>query len=36
MARENYLKFGAVREDVLQYVRKPKDDEFEGVSSLHK
>jgi methionyl-tRNA synthetase len=26
-ARENYMKFGACREDVKEYVRKPTDDE---------
>lgn len=28
-AKENFKKFGAIREDVIQYVRKPRVDELE-------
>lgn len=27
-AKENYKKYGAIREEVIQYVRKPRKDEI--------
>ena len=30
-ARENYKKFGACEEDMLKYVRPPKEDELTGL-----
>lgn len=30
-ARENFLRFGACEEEVIPYVRKPKEDELTGI-----
>ncbi|MCI8344546.1 MAG: hydrolase [Clostridia bacterium] len=30
-ARKNYIKFGACNKEMLQYVRKPKEDELNGI-----
>lgn len=30
-ARENFKKFGACRQDIINYVRPPKEDELTGL-----
>ena len=29
--KKNYIKFGACNKEMLQYVRKPKEDELNGI-----
>ncbi len=31
-ARDNFLKFGACTEDMMTHVRKPKEDEMQGLT----